>query len=475
MDAPSLRSSLLTLAAVGLLFTGCVDDPDTSLVAPQAPSFNVTAAGEPTTGNHLVLFNSNAVPRNFATQIEALGGRIERTLEPLGIAVVSGLDDAAADALARAKGVRFVEPDLIMPLEEVEAEDVIEFADDAPTAGDPTNASFFPRQWHHRAIQADVAWAAGYLGSPDVVVSIIDSGLDYNHASLEGRVDLSRSISLHPQDDEELATYFPGAHPIADLGRHGTHVGATVVSTGEVGAGVTVYTTLIGVKVCGWNSGCPRSAVLEAILYSADQGADIINMSLGGTFLRSQDRGGWLPLILRATNYAHSKGSLIVVSAGNDALDLDHAQDLFKTYCSASNVVCVAGTGPTTRGSVDGPWDDFDQPYVSSNYGRSVIDVSAPSGNTNNFVYAACSSFSLNNPGCQESNRFIIGLRGTSMAAPHVSGVAALIAAHTENARGNPALIRARLHQTADKITGAGNDPHFGKGRINAARAVGLY
>jgi subtilisin family serine protease len=196
-------------------------------------------------------------------------------------------------------------------------------------------------------------------------------------------------------------------------------------------------------------------------------------MSLGGTFEKRAERGAWLPQIHRATNYAHRKGALVVVSAGNSALDMDHDRDGFKLYCTSSNVVCVGGTGPKWRASVDGPWDDFDQPYTSGNFGRSAVDVAAPSGNDNNFVYAACSSFSQSNPNCRTSNRFSVGLRGTSMAAPHAAGVAALIVAH-EVGRGNPALVRNRLHQTADKLGASGNDPFYGKGRINAARAVEL-
>lgn len=463
---------LHALALVPLLLAGCDDEPATSVLAVDETASFLTGAAE-STGQHLVMFATLAIPSDFDRSVAALGGTVEKKFEAMGIATVSGLGDAEAAELSRSTGVAGVEPDLILPLEEPVGVDVAEVADETPTTHDPSDAFFFPRQWHHRVIQADLAWAAGLLGSPDVVVSIVDTGLDYNHASLQGLVDLSRSISLHPWDDELLAETFPDAHLIADLNRHGTHVGATVVSTGEVGAGVTGHTTLFGVKVCGAFVGCPRSAVLEALAYSADQGADVINLSLGGSFLLRDDRGVWLPVILRATNYAAQKGALVVVSAGNAAIDLDHDDDGFKTYCSATNVVCVSATGPTQRGSVNGPWNDFDQPAFFTNYGRSAIDVAAPGGNSNNFVYAACSSFSLRTTGCQRSNRFIIGLRGTSMAAPHATGVAALIVAH-DTGKGNPSLVRNRLHQSADQITEDGNDPYFGKGRINAARAVGL-
>jgi subtilisin family serine protease len=433
------------------------------------------------------MFQQQRVAGDFEARVAALGGTVERSLDPVGIAIVSGLTDGSAAQLARTRGVQAVEPDLIMPLEDPVGFEEPEVAEVTPLTLDPSTAFFFPRQWHLRAIGADAAWAAGFLGSPEVVVAILDTGIDYNHASLQGLVDLERSISLHPWDDEIVAENFPGAHPIADVNRHGTHVAATVVSTGEVGAGVTGHTTLFGVKVCGLTVGCPRAAVLEAIMYAADNGADIINMSLGGNLLRSADRGQWLHLVQRVTNYAHRSGTLIIVSAGNNAADLDrnlwpdpetgeivHIPSNFRIYCDATNVVCVSATGPTMRETIDGPWNDFDQPAFFTNYGRSSIHVSAPGGNLNNFVYAACSSFNMQNVACQNSNRFIIGLRGTSMSAPHATGVAALIAAHSPRAKGNPALIRNRLHQTADQPGVSGNDPFFGKGRVNAARAVGL-
>lgn len=465
------------LAAAALLLSGCVEDPTTPAASESAQQLQArsysSVALEETTGRHIVLFRAAAVYSGFEQDVASLGGRVEQTIDAIGVAIVDGLSNEAVSALSASAQVAGVEEDLIFPLEEPVGVDAFEEAEETPESHDPTRAGFYGRQWHLRAISADVAWAAGMLGSSDVLVSIVDSGLDYTHAALAGLVDLDRSISLHRWDDAMLADSFPGAHPIADMNRHGTHVGSTVVSTGQVGAGVTGHTTLMGVKVCGAVVGCPRSAVLQAIVYSADQGADIINMSLGGAFLKRSDRGFWLPLVLRATNYAQQKGSLVVVSAGNDAIDLDHDADGFKTYCSSTNVVCVSATGPTTRQSVNGPWNDFDQAAYFTNFGRSAIDVAAPGGNRNNFVYAACSSFSVRSRGCRASKRFIIGLRGTSMAAPHATGVAALIVAHSTGP-GNPALIRNRLRETADQITEDGNDPYFGKGRINAARAVGL-
>ena len=138
-----------------------------------------------------------------------------------------------------------------------------------------------------------------------------------------GLVDLSRSVSFVPEDDVYVAYFFPVNIHVTDIHYHGTHVAATVASNAFVAAGVTSQTTLMGVKVCSASSAAalaPRSA---GRLRAADNGADVANMSLGGEFLK-KDYPGYVSVINRLFNYAHSKGMTIVVSAGNEAIDLDH-------------------------------------------------------------------------------------------------------------------------------------------------------
>ncbi len=469
------RITLVSLLFVSVGVSACMDDTtapaahdgETRLVA-EAPLSSVAERPE-TTGNHLVVFN-NSVPTGFGASVEALGGAVVSTHEVVGAMLVTGLDDAGLAALSKERGVKLVEPEPMLYLPELDAEPEVAAAEmdfiESPT--DPAGAFFFQRQWHMRAISADQAWAAGFLGSEDVTLAILDTGLDYTNLDLAGRVDLSRSISLLPQDDALVDLYFPGKHYITDLHYHGTHVAATAVSNGIVGAGVTSQTTLMGVKVCSYYGGCYR--IFEAIEYAVANGADIINMSLGGSFNKS-DYPGYVSIINRYINYMNSQGVLLVVSAGNSAFDLDHDKDGYKTYCNAPHAVCVAGTGPTARESVDGPWENIDAPYYATNYGRSAINVAAPAGNYNNFVYAACSQTSLRIPICQTGN-YILGLRGTSMAAPHVSGLAAMIMA--EHGTGNPSSTRAMLEKTADDLGQNGTDPYYGKGRINAANAMGV-
>ena len=169
------------------------------------------------------------------------------------------------------------------------------------------------------------------------------------------------------------------------------------------------------------------------------------------------------------SNYAASKGTTIVVAAGNDASDLDHNRNVYSTYCDAPGVICVSATGPTASGGVNGPWTNVDAIAGYSNFGRSAIDLAAPGGTSPGVVWAACSRTSLLIPVCQ-TGTFIVGLGGTSMASPHVAATAAMLVPTLGR---NPPAIHDELKDTADDLGQSGTDPFYGKGRLNVARAVG--
>jgi len=416
---------------------------------------------------HIVMLKGKAA--GFEQSVEALGGQVVFRHGPTGIAVVAGLDEGAALTLSAERYVTTIAPDFDYALPEPAAGAVLDDPGaliDSPD--DPTTAAAYARQWHMRAIEADAAWAAGRLGSPGVTVAILDTGIDYLYPDLLGRVDLVRSVSFLPDDDEYVEWFFPGAHPIADLYFHGTHVAATVASNAYIAAGVTSGTTLIGVKVCSVFGGCPFGAVISGILYATDAGADVANLSLGGDFPKSEF-GRYVGFINKVLNYANGRGMTVVVSAGNEALDLDHDGNLYKTYCSAPNTICVAATGPTYSDDYRyGPFYEVDAPAPYSNYGRSAINVAAPGGTGYGYVWAGCSTFSLVIPQCQ-TGYYILGMTGTSAAAPHVSGLAALM---VEDYGRRPGKIKTAIQQSADDLGPRGTDPWYGKGRINVYKAV---
>lgn len=451
-----------------------------------------TAAAEPS-NRYLIVLKSSRGAAAIADEINQNGGRLEGLREDLGFAVVSGLSADAAGRLRGAAGVGAVEADIEFALEPLVEAETVDATDVIESATAPQTASQFGRQWNMRAVAAPNAWAAGFLGSSDVKVAILDTGIDYLWPDLNGRVDLTRSISLRPDEDARLAFWFPGTtrHPITDLNAHGTLVSTIVASNSGFFAGVTTRTTLFGVKVCIVFNSCSTAAILTGIVYAVDQGADVINMSLGGAFLKSANPG-FVSVINSVFNYANRNGTVIVVAAGNDAADIDHFGNVYFTYCNSPHVVCVSATGPTAAPTAVGPFTNPDAVAPYTNFGRSAISLAAPGGGVttpNAYVTGPCSSTALNwfqpatppggptpppvivGPLCPLPGLFLIRGAGTSFSSPHVAGAAAQIVAQIGH--GNPSQVRATLQKSADDLGQPGTDPFYGKGRLNVGRAVG--
>ena len=421
-------------------------------------------------GKYMVLLKKNGSPAGFESKVEALGGNIIYS-HKIGYAIVEGLTGTAAAELANDKAVMEIQPDISFKLEPMWDNSTYMIQDVQPaSADDPTTAYFYGYQWNMQAINASSAWAAGKLGSPDVTLAIIDSGIDYTYPDLLGRVDLSRSISFVPEDDDLVNTNFPGKHYVTDLYLHGTHVASTAVSNANIFAGITSQTTLIGVKVCGWEGDCSFGNIFTGLLYAADMGADVANMSLGAYFTKNA-AGRFVGFTNSIFNYVNRLGMTVVVSAGNAGLDLDHDSNSYKLFCNTPSTICVSATGPTSavaNNIYDGPWYDVDALASYSNYGRSAINVAAPGGNDGGLIIGACSQTSLFFPICRTGTYILYGA-GTSMAAPHVSGLAALL---VEQVGRNPGRIKTLIQQSADDLGQPGTDPAYGKGRINVGNAV---
>lgn len=468
---PVKLASLFLAGAVTL--TACSDDrPAPFSPENTVPSSIVSSDAQPT-GRHLVVFSSsNKIPKGFEARVAKLGGTVAASYGKIGVAVVAGLSDDAAAQLQAFDDTQTVEQDVEVQYIDPQADvELIAAEDMIAGPADPTMASFYPRQWHLRAIGAEKAWAAGKLGSSDVTVAILDTGIDILHPDLQGRVDMVRSASFVPSDDALVLANFPDAPLWTDLHYHGTHVGATVSSNAIVAAGVTSQVTLMAVKVLSARGRGASSGILAGIMHAADNGADVANMSLGGTFRKSLNPG-YVSVINRAINYANRMGMTIVVSAGNDNYDLDSDSDIYKTYCMATHVICTSATGPTAAVSVNGPWTDIDAKATYSNYG-SYISVAAPGGNTGGRVVAACSKTSLAFTVCQDPNRhFVLNANGTSMASPHASGLAALLVERI--GKDQPSKVANGMAQSADDLGEAGRDVIYGRGRINVAKALGL-
>lgn len=444
---------------------------------------------------YMVEFNGNKLPSDLSARVASLGGTIVDRMPEIGVVVIANMTDAAVTLLRSQADVSDVTTDeLVTPVREYGRRAI----NSGPVALNPMSATHpeaamaFPYEWHMRAIRADRAWQAGYLGSPDVRIAVIDTGIDPTFPDLAGLIDHAGSTSFCPGEDPIVAQQFPGYPLWTDLEDHGTAVASIAASEGNLVAGVTSRSSIMAIKALGIVP-CPASSVPRSIYFAANHGADVINLSLGSPapFPRSGQKGN-LHYLHLAVQYALVKGvSAVVVAAGNDAFDFDHSGNFTELLCDIPGVICVSATGPTDSGpDLLGPFVNIDAPAFYTNFGASAINVAAPGGNLSfdssgniaglSVVWGACAStdrqFDTDGnivPGqCSSTGfHFAIGI-GTSFAAPHVSGLAALLVSQVGH--GHSAQVLAAIQNSADDLGKPGVDPIYGKGRINVARALGL-
>jgi subtilisin family serine protease len=464
-----ITHKLLTgvLVAV-LLLAACHRDETT---APRSPAAGIIGVPQliQATGTDVVVFDTtNLVPLGFPETVSRLGGVLRFLSERAGVAVVGGLSPDAATLLAQLPGVSSVTPDRRLnwlPPGELGAATT-------PLAVSPRPDSipFWSLQWGLQRIQVDQAWARGVTGVPAVKVAILDTGIDYDHQDLRGRVllDLSRSFVTDPVE--------PGDSAFMDYHFHGSHVAGIVAAQTFRIAGVAPNVNLVAVKILNFQGQGTFENMMAGVDYAASIGADVINLSVGALLstsdpqVRDLDRA-----VTRVMRAAEQQGSLVVAAAGNDAANLND-RTVIEVPCEEATL-CVTATGPLLQ-------QNFDQPAWYTNFGASVIDLAAPGGNFDpnnsaNFqqedlVISVCSrkTLLLQLAQCRDTSQvWYVDAAGTSMAAPHVSGTAALYDSQFMGTK-TPAELARQLLTTSDDLGPVGTDDFYGSGRVNANRAT---
>lgn len=459
---------IVPLLASITLASGCERDRVAAVVAPDEvgsrPAFSLEArtsaasASGTRTSEHVFVMNST-IPNGFGNAVTGAGGSVVYSIASIGVVVTTGLTDAAAQRLARGKAQ--VERDVSLrwvPTPAAVGASSIEYDGAGVQAHNPATAAFFlTDQWNMRQIEAHNAWTAG-AQAPGVRVAILDTGLDDKHLDQAGLIDMAASVAFTPS-----VSPVPGP-PWRDDHFHGTHVGGIVVANGIGVSGVAPHATLIAVKVLDATGNGSFGNIIAGIIYATDVGADVINMSLGATFPKSGS-GQLVAALNKAINYAHRHDVVVVSAAGNDNEDLQHNGNRISVPCESGVGMCISATGPT-------------QAKASySNYGSSAIHVAAPGGEgaavgRGNFVLSPCSTYSVVIPPCRRNTpdapfRYLY-VAGTSQAAPHVSGVAALLRAQGYQ---QASQIITTIEDTSDDLGKPGTDQVYGRGRINAFRA----
>jgi len=431
-------------------------------------------------GTRIVVMKNGKIPADFQAKVEQAGGTVISTIPQLGAALVSVSAANFESKMMGVKDVEMVVPNITLSVGDPVVQEVVEIdVNNPPFSGD--DDFHFELQWGHDAVNAPEAWAMGYYGQ-GVRVAVMDTGFDTDHPDLAPNINYELSRSFVPGEGLEYA--------INDSFSHGTHVAGTIAAAdnGFGTIGVAPYAELVLLKVLSDEGSGDFFWLLEAIVYAADNEVDVANMSLGALFplkeLTKEEKTEVKELemlLARAADYANKRGMTLIASAGNDATDL-HPSEYKHLPSDAPGFISVAATTPI--GWAIDPLNAYlDYPTSYTNYGTQAIDVTAPGGDLLypgdevcqvGRVVQYCYVFDLVFSTGSNLNPNIASYYwggGTSMAAPHVTGVAALIIGKNGGSM-KPEKVEAILRQSADDIGPAGRDPFAGFGRVNAETAL---
>jgi subtilisin family serine protease len=398
-------------------------------------------------GEVIVRFADGATPAERIAARAAADARIDRSLPVAGAQLLS-LDPgttiaSAVAALERDDDVLYAEPNVIRRI--------------SATPNDPqfgllwglANAGAAVRSKPATA-DADIDGSEAYdvTRGAGAVVAVVDTGVALGHPDLAGsRWSNPREVvngiddDLNGYRDDTGGWDWVGDDPDpSDENGHGTHVAGTVLARADnaIGvAGVAPAATLMPLRVLDANGSGPVADVAAAYRYAAGAGARIVNLSLGGPGLSRIERDA----------IAAAPRTLFAVAAGNGGDDrIGDDNDAIPDYpCNHDlpNIVCVTATSPA------------DGLPTFANYGAANVDVAAPGVDILSTTRSGATGY----------------MTGTSMAAPHVAGAAALLFSRAPSAA--VADVRQALLSTVDPVPALAGKTVTG-GRLNAARALGV-
>ncbi len=332
------------------------------------------------------------------------GGKVVAVIPGIDVQVVKIPENQVKEKVKDYRGeaaVKFAEPDYI-----------------ATAILEPNDPYFLEgKQWGMAKIQAPQAWDIT-KGSSAIRIAILDTGIDQDHEDLAAKIVANKNFTLSRTVDDRYG--------------HGTHVAgiaAAITNNLKGVAGVGFDSSLMNVKVLGDTGSGYYNWVANGIIWAADNGAKVINLSLGGSSPSAT--------LESAVNYAWGKGSVLVAAAENN----NTTAPLYPAYYN--NCIAVAAT------------DQNDAKATFSNYG-TWVDIAVPGVDIFSTLPNHRNRLKTTNYG---------SLSGTSMSTPHVSGVVALIFAKFG---GTNIEVRAKVEASVDATSGFSTTI----GRVNAYKAV---
>ena len=292
-------------------------------------------------------------------------------------------------------------------------------------------------------IDAPEAWDI-QTGNPNLVIGVIDTGVDYNHPDLVGNIWTNPGEIAGDGIDNDNNGYiddirgwdfaYNDNNP-SDVDGHGTHVSGTIAGKGNNGVGVTGVAwnaKIMPLKFLNDSGSGSTSNAILAINYATAKGVKLTNNSWGG--------GGYSQALYDAINAAGQQGALFIAAAGNDS----NNTDITPAYPASYNLANIISVASTTR---------TDSLSYFSNYGLTSVDLGAPGSD----IYSTLPNNSYGT------------YSGTSMASPHVAGAAALV--WSQNPTWTAQQVKNTLMNTGDPIAALAGKTVSGK-RLNVFNAL---
>jgi subtilisin family serine protease len=424
---------VLLLLLPRLAFLAFAEDPKPTTPGPACGAMDFKA------GEIIVKFKESVSPASVRSLLLAEKIDVLREMDKLGLTLLSvpqGRELEKIEELKRNPLVEYAEPNYIVQIADIS---VAEPHNSLRAPEVVPNDPYFLSQWNLSGIEAPAAWDIT-TGSDKVIIAVIGTGASLAHPELKDKIWTNHGETPGNGIDDDGNDFVDDVHgwdfvnwhgaPQDDYG-HGTFVtgiASAETNNGILIAGVSWGAEIMPVKVLDRDGYGSIADVSGGILYAADNGARIINLSFTLT------GSAYSNAVQNVVNHAHSKGALVIAAAG------DSSDDSYQYPAALDHVVSVAAT------------DREDERWRDSTY-NDRVDIAAPGDEIYSFWEGGEGQIS-----------------STHMAAPQVSGLAALI--WSVNPRLAPDQVEDLIESKAVDLGESGRDDYFGHGRIDSAAAV---